>query len=226
MDYPMFENWLLIHQNSLTYIDIGYLHGASRLFNAMLFPNLEFLRLSRWQMHSPIQFSPQDSNVLGPRLKTFAWDFNIYDQHSEGWCAFGEPEAKWVKDLAECAVSHKAALARIEIRFAPDSFLDTTEEMGYPWDRMDRVSGQTLKPNGLDLVYNKPPISRDAWLKFVRTRELDGDEDEAVVDDIADNEQSSVADEQQNADTLEPDFQCGYQGEDIRGYLVSRLKAS
>jgi hypothetical protein len=56
MDYPMFEKWLLIHQHTLKYIDIGYLnrHGSSRLFNATLFPNLEFLRLSRWQMHSPV----------------------------------------------------------------------------------------------------------------------------------------------------------------------------
>jgi hypothetical protein len=226
MNYPMFENWLLVHQQSLTHIDIGYLNGTSRLFNATLFPNLEFLRLSRWQMHRPIQFSPDDSNVLGPSLKTFAWDFTIYDQHSESWCDFGESEANWVKNLAERAASRKALLARIEIQFAPDSYWHATEEMGYPWDWMDRVRDQTLKPNSINLVYNEPLVSRDAWLKFVRTRELDGDGNEAIDDHRADEEHFSTVAEEGNAELLGPEPQSAYQGEDIRRYLVSKLEAS
>ncbi|KAF2032737.1 hypothetical protein EK21DRAFT_60360 [Setomelanomma holmii] len=229
MDYPMFERWLLPHQHSLKHIDIGYLSrkGSSRLFNAKLFPNLEFLQLSRWQMHSdPVQFLSEHSNVLGPSLKTFAWDFSIYDQHSEGWCDFGEAEANWVRELAECAVSRKSALATIKIQFTPNSCWGTTEDMGYPWDRMDTVRDRTLAPNGLDLVYNKPSISKDAWLEYIRTEEADSDANDTLVDDTAQNEQSSAADEQVNTDILGSEVQRDYQGEDIRGYFIGKSNAS
>jgi hypothetical protein len=219
----MFEDWLLIHQHSLKHIDIGYLHSFSRLFNATLFPNLEYLRLSRRQMHSPIRFSAEDSNILGSNVKTFAWDFTINDQHSEGWCDFGEAEAKWIQDLAECAASRKAALKRIEIQFSPD-YWDTVEEMGFPWDRMNRVRDETLKTRGIELVHNQPSIERDSWLKFVRSKNIDGegDGDEEIEDNGADDEQESAADEHDVADLLEPEFRGAYQGEDIREYLVSK----
>jgi hypothetical protein len=228
MDYPMFENWLLIHQFSLTHIYIGSLsrRGNRRLFNATLFPNLEYLRLSRWQMHTPVQFSPTDSNVLGPKLKTFAWDFSVFDQHSEDWCDFGESEANWVRELAEFAVLHKAALEKIEIKFTPCDFWDLTEEMGYPWDRMDSVRDQAMRPFGLDLIYNKPLISRDAWLDRVRAERPGNDTDEAINDDMVQNEQSSTVDEQENAEMLEPEFHLAYQGEDIRGYFVGKSKSA
>jgi hypothetical protein len=228
MDYPMFETWLLIHQNSLTHIEIGYLstHGSNRLFNATLFPNLEYLGVSRWQMHIPVQFWPTDTNVLGPRVKTFAWDFSIYDQHSESWCDFGEAEANWIRELAEFAVAYKAALARIKIQFAPDGYWGTTEEMGYPWDRMDSVREETLKPNGLDLVYNKPSVSKDAWLRYVRTGELESDADEACFNDLAGNGLSGTGEEQENTNMLESELQRAYQGEDNRGYLIGKPKAS
>lgn len=227
----MFENWLLIHRHTLTHIDIGYLRGPSRLFNATLFPSLEFLRLSRWQMRSPVQFSTEDANVLGPRLKTFSWNFNIHDQHSEDWSAFGEPEANWVRDLAKCAAERKAVLAMVEIQFDPNSFWGTKEEMGYPWDRMDKVRDQTLKPNGMYLVYSEPPIDRDAWLKYVRTGKVDAGlfcegADEASINHAAEDQHSNGPDEQENAGMDEPELQSAYHGEDIRGYFVRKPKTS
>jgi hypothetical protein len=40
----MAENCLLLHQNSITHIDLGSLYSDpdTRIFNATLFPNLEF----------------------------------------------------------------------------------------------------------------------------------------------------------------------------------------
>jgi hypothetical protein len=35
---------------------------------------------------------------------------------------------------------------------------DVTEEMGYPWNRIDIMKDQILKPNSLQLSCNKPPI--------------------------------------------------------------------
>jgi hypothetical protein len=136
MDYPMFEEWLLIHQYTLTSVDIGYLPAAAAAVYSTprCFQTSKILRLSRWQMHGPVQFTPEDANVLGLSLTRFAWDFTVYDQHTEAWSDFGEPEANWVKKLAKAAVSRKAVLKEIHIQFAPDGCYDTTEEMGYPWD--------------------------------------------------------------------------------------------
>jgi hypothetical protein len=228
MDYPMFEEWLLIHRCTLKHVEIGYLHGHgnSRLFNATLFPKLEFLRLSRWQMHHPARFTPEDANVLGPSLKTFAWDFSVYDQHTEAWSDFGESEANWIKKLAEVAVSRKAALGEIHIQFAPNPFQETTEEVGYPWDWMDKVRNETMKPKGLDMVYNEPTISKDAWQHFCRTGEYPGHGNEDVADSTADGEQSSVIEEENSANLFQSGLQNAYHGEDIRGYFINIPKAN
>jgi hypothetical protein len=221
MDYSMFETWLLIHANTLTHIEIGYLSEPSRLLDARLFLNLEFLRLSRWQMPRPLlAFSEEDANVLGPRLKTFCWDLNIYDQHNGWWLDFGEAEEKWVESLAERAVKRKAVLERIEIEFRPDDYWGTKEEMGYPWDRMDRVRDEICRPNGMDLVYSEPLIKRDAWLKYVRSGSSDSVGDDVSVDHTAEDEHSSVADEEDEAETLDTELQwAAYQGENIRKYF-------
>jgi hypothetical protein len=227
MTYPLFETWLLVHSTTLTYIDIGYLRSPSRLFNATLFPNLEFLRLSRWQMHTPVQFvDEEDGNILGPALKTFSWSFTIYDQHSEGWRSFGDAEENWVRRLGECAARRGAGLEKIEILFRPDDYWGTKEEMGYPWDRMDRVRDEILRPNGVELVYSEPLISRDAWLEFVRRKKGEDGEDEVVEEDGAEDQRSIEADEWENEEVLGPELQSAYQGEDIREYFISMPKDS
>lgn len=221
MDYPMFENWLRIHQNSLMHIEIGALSRTSsdRLFNATLFPNLEYLKLSRWQMRTPVQFSHEDSNVLGPSLKTFAWDFKEYDQ---SWKSdFGEAEATWITELAKCAVSRKAALANIEICFTPSEHQDVTEEMEYPWDRIDGVRDQICRQNGLTLSYNQPVVTKEAWLELARAETLDIDADGADVEFALDYEQSSTEEEYESP---EHEFVQAYQGEDIRNYLIKLPK--
>ena len=213
MDYQMFESWLLIHKETLKDIRIGSLsrRGSNRLFNATLFPNLEFLQLSRWQMLLPVQFNADDANVLGPSLKTFCWDFNVYDQHSECWTDFGEPEASWISQLAETAIARKTALKTIKIQFSP-GYWETTEDMGYPWDRMHNVRDQVLRPNGMDLVYNRPEISKEGWLQYVRAPRTEYEESEYIV---VDNEEM---------DMVLPERQTIYHGEDIRTYLVSRVR--
>ena len=169
-----------------------------------------------------MQFNAEDADVLGPSLKIFGWDFNIYDQHNEIWTDFGEPEAYWLRELAGKAISRKAALKTIKIQFSPDHW-GTNEDMGYPWGRMNNVRDQMLRPNGIDLVYNGPVISKEGWLKHIRAERarsviLEG------VDDMAENEQPGAAYEDMD-EVAEPKAQTGYNGEDIRLYLVSRLRA-
>lgn len=45
------------------------------LFNAKLFPKLEILRLFRRDMDEALEFHESYTNLLGPSLKTFCWDF-------------------------------------------------------------------------------------------------------------------------------------------------------
>jgi hypothetical protein len=174
-----------------------------------------------------LSFTEEDANVLGKSLRTFSWDLHIYDQHNGWWQDFGEEEEKWVRSLAECAVKRKAVLERIEIKFRPDDYWGTKEEMGYPWDRMDRVRDEICRPNGIDLVYHEPLIEKDAWLEYVRTGELGSGGDEGSVDYTVEEDSSIVASEEGNAEMLETEVQWGaYQGEDIRQYLVGKPKAS
>jgi hypothetical protein len=221
----MFETWLLPHAQTLTYIDIGSLRSPSRLLNATLFPALTFLRLSRWQMSVPVSFiDDEDGNILGPALKTFSWSFNVYDQHNEGWCDFGEAEENWLRRLGECAKEWGAVLEKIEILFRPD-YWGTTEVMGYPWDRMDRVREETLRPGGVELVYSEPMIGKEEWLGFVRREEGEHGEDEVVGNDTTESQHDSRIDEEENDGMIEPEVYSAYQGEDIREYFISTSEA-
>jgi hypothetical protein len=66
----------------------------------------------------------------------------------------------------------------MKIIFEPRSLWATTEDGGYPWDRMDMVRDQTLRPNGMDLVYIKPFVSKDVWLHHIKTGEFEEEEEE------------------------------------------------
>lgn len=167
----MFQSWLSIHSKSLKTIDIGYLSrngGENKhLFDATLFPNLESLTLSRWQMGYPGELTPftaESANFLGPKLKFFGWSFHIYDQHSESWSDFGEKEEAWLQELGEHAIARKAALKTVKIGFRPDYWARVGRDE-YPWDRMDKIRDELLRPNRMDLVYSTPIISKEQWLK-------------------------------------------------------------
>lgn len=224
MDYPMLVSWLLIHRNTLKYVYIGYLSWSegTRPFNATLFPNLEFLGLYRRQMHKgqgTIQFKADDANLLGPRLRTFCWDFSIPAEDGGGWLHFGEPESVWIRNLIKAAITSKNTLHTFKIQFSPD-YWNTNESMGYPWDLMDCLRDDLLRPNGMDLVYNKPPISKEGWLKFVRTPQVFTDED--VIDSASIHQHDLVDDGEQSSEFSEQEgYEGEYQGEDIRKYFLS-----
>ncbi|KAF2794133.1 hypothetical protein K505DRAFT_324955 [Melanomma pulvis-pyrius CBS 109.77] len=233
MDYTDFESWLSIHSATLKSVDIGYLSsgGSSRLFNATLFPNLESLKLSRWQqgrswhLDQPLPFTADDANVLGPKVKFFGWDFGIYDQHSESWDAFGANEEAWLTCLVETAAVQKAALKKIKIYFTPDPF-ETKEEDGYPWDRMDRVRDGACRKYNIELEYNDPPMVKWQWLDSVNpevqreNERLMGMYDEHITHLEEQARRESAVEESNVEDETEIEIERpGYHGRDIREFF-------
>jgi hypothetical protein len=99
--------------------------------------------------------------------------------------------------------------------------------MGYPWDLMDRLRDEMLRPIGMNLVYNEPPISKENWLEHLRTRGRESFTVEDVVDSVRTNESSSVSDVEEAAEYSEQaGYEGWYQGEDIRKYLASASSIS
>lgn len=165
----MLGSMLLMHKDTLKTIEIGYLSrsGIGRPFNWAQFPNLETLRLSRWQMTDDLNFSPVEADLLlAPNLKTFGLSFSIHDQHSEGWADFGDTEEHWVREFAKAAIASKAALKNIEIEFHPDSSWSSQED-GYPWDRMDKIRDE-IRPYGMALEYSEPSCTKEVWLEQMK----------------------------------------------------------
>lgn len=117
-------------------------------------------------MGFPSELKPltvETAKLLGPELKLFGWSFSIYDQHSKSWKDFGEKEEEWMEQLGKHAIACKGALKTVQIDFCPDNYGET-ESGGYLWDRMDNVQDHLLRPNGIDLVYSAPLLSKDDWL--------------------------------------------------------------
>lgn len=214
----MFEPWLLIHRETLKHVELGYLsiYGSRRVFNATLFPNLEFLKLSRWQGQGqePLQWNAEDANILGPKLETFCWDFDYCEAHSTDWSTFRESESSWIRELANTAVSRKAALRTIQIQLPPH-YWNTDEGIKYPWKSIDYLTDDVLRSKGINLVYNEPPsqmqtggkegITANEWFESVQFR---GRERRTVEDQATESSE-------------EAEYEGWYQGEDIRKYLVS-----
>jgi hypothetical protein len=165
MDLPMFRSMLLMHKDALKTIHIVYVSssGRGRPFIASDFPNLEVLRLSRWQMEKNLEFSSTEADLLlAPNLKTFGWDFTTCDYDKDLWTDFGDREEHWVREFAKAAIAKKAALKKIEITFKPGGW-GFKEGDHYPWDRMDKICDE-IRPCGMVLEYNEPSFTRKGWL--------------------------------------------------------------
>lgn len=219
MDYSTLESLLLIHQNTLKYINIQglRLRENSRLLNATLFPKLGFLELSIWDTHgSTVQFRASDTNILGLKLETFCWNCSVGGY--ERWTSFNEANCVWIRDLANAAVACNAALRRIEIKFCPD-YTEQEEEMIYPWDLMDDLRDKVLQPKGIDLSYNDPPVSKEKWIEHLNAPKRE----ELLVEGV---DCSVVSQEDQSTESSEQ-MGCkgGYEGEDLRKYFISTSKS-
>ncbi|KAL5375075.1 hypothetical protein DPSP01_011491 [Paraphaeosphaeria sporulosa] len=142
-------------------------------FDANLFPNLTHLRLRCCEA----------INVLGPSVTHFTWDLPKKNSYSstgeiipddrEDWSQFGERHEARLRGIATAAVAQDAALRAIHIEFHPVN--DGREgpnpwnhyntfSAWYPWELMDRVRDEVLRPSGRELTYSEPPFeTKEAW---------------------------------------------------------------
>ena len=113
--------------------------------------------------------------LLGPNLQKFTWDFSVYDQHSEGWTDFGQPQEDWLREFSREAAARNSTLRIIKIIFNPEivSAPTTPEEyrdLGFPWGRMKRVK-HAMAQRGMDLQYEQQyeqqytEADMEEWLK-------------------------------------------------------------
>jgi hypothetical protein len=167
MHLRMLGSLLSIHRETLQTLDIGYLtQSTTAMIDVSTFPNLRYLKLSRWSFPQALEFSEAEAQLLlAPRLKTFGWDFSIMDQHSEEWTDFGKREEQWLKDFGIFSSSYKSQLQKIEITFRPANW-STTKADGYPWERMDSVR-EHIRQVGVALEYNLPEVTKERWLEYV-----------------------------------------------------------
>lgn len=134
--------------------------------------------------------------LSGPRLTHFTWDFSAYkssspdpdpnttqarteDEHQnrESFFHFGAPEESCLHNLATTATSHSTALQTIHIVYNPSPSSDGRSgpnpwncynmfSAWYPWERMERVRDEVLRPGGRELTWDAPPFkSKEEWQK-------------------------------------------------------------
>ena len=214
MDLPMLHSMLSIHRDTLKTLAIGYLSRSDHkaLFKAVDFPNLEGLELSRWQMSKALESPASDADLLlAPKLKTFKWDFSIYDQHSEAWTDFGDTEENWLRGFLKAAISRKTMLKEVNVTFNPDDW-EVKEEFGYPWDRMDAIC-EEFQPFGVKLRYSEPCMTKAAWLERMKSlgQEEEDTEISATIDAEVNLSESGCL-EQDESESI-------FEGRDIREYF-------
>jgi hypothetical protein len=214
----MFTTWLLIHRETLTHVSLCILRGSSNnsLFDATLFPNLEFLQLSRWEMASPVQFRIEDADsVLGPSLKTFSWAFFMAGYYDEEGISFGKNEISWVRQLVETAIARKAALTTVKIVLPEELYYFNKEEQAErPWEAMFDMRDKVMMPNGITLIYNAPMISIEEW-DLDRTKNNDAwrEWNAAAIHELEDP-QSELKDDQNILDSILSDGYASRLGHD------------
>ncbi len=167
-----FELVLLPHKETLVRVTLtlDYRQEVKCPFNATLFPNLEYLRLSTWRSMDAAHFNSEHANVLGPRLKTFVLGpFGMTDYTPFSFCDldcdFTESHASWLRILAETAVMQNAALEKIIVECNP-TYLSRGDEDTYPWHLVDDIREQVLRPSGREITTMLPILSKIEWCHF------------------------------------------------------------
>lgn len=119
--------------------------------------------LGKIEKSRPLSLTEDADSLLSPNLKTLEWDFREHVFDYSYWVDFGDKEERWVGGLAKEAIARKSTLRQIKIYYDPDPRYSIPKD-GYPWDRMDRIRDE-IRPHGIELVYSKPAVTKERWLK-------------------------------------------------------------
>jgi hypothetical protein len=230
LDYTTLETWLLAHKETLTYIKICYAHqqNSKAFFNALLFPKLQYLQLWRVPKHSRIQDNgSENESLLGHSLETFCWDYTTNDYNTDTWAGItswsplAENEISWIRALAELAFRRKAALKAIVIKYTLEDHFRCEQRLQYPWELL-KVVKDSISKLGIDLVYDKPQMSKDELMQYYATgKDYNGKLKGNLADPVhlvhsEPDEEEELRLEKYYADLVK---ESRYHGEDIHKYL-------
>jgi hypothetical protein len=201
----MIVSWLLLQKETLQSIKLGPIGrdvSHKCVVNATLFPRLNFLQTSKFDMALPVLFTADCTNLLGPSLTSYCWDWTCcgYGIESPSTLTFSDAEFLWIESLARSSLGLHAALKTIIIKHVPrdwDAYL--RKDAVYRWDELHDLRDRVLRPLGISLVYD-PPNGYEKEDELLDLEEDEEKEEEEVV--VVDNESPPE-----------------YHGEDIRRYL-------
>jgi hypothetical protein len=198
----MIVSWLLLQKETLQSIKLGPIgHDVSHkcVVNATLFPRLNFLQTSKFDMALPVLFTADCTNLLGPSLTSYCWDWTYCGYWYET-LSFGDAEFLWIESLARSSIGLHAALKTIIIKHVPRHRGEyVRKDAVYRWDELHDLRDKVLRPLGISLVYDPP----NGYEKEDETPHLEEDEEKEEKEvAVVDNESSPE-----------------YHGEDIRRYL-------
>jgi hypothetical protein len=203
----MIVSWLLLQKDTLQSIKLGPIGrdvSHKCVFNATLFPKLSFLQTSKFDMSLPVLFTTDCTNLLGPSLTSYCWDWTFSDCAIGyfGTVPFGDAEFLWIESLARSSIGLHAALTTIIIKHVPRDWDQyTSRDIVYRWDELHDLRDRVLHPLGISLVYDPPDgYEREDGPPDLEEDEEKGEEEVALFD----------------TESLTPPE---YHGEDIRGYL-------
>jgi hypothetical protein len=162
-------------------------------------------------------------NLLGPSLKMFCLDCTNKDPELRP-LPFGEDEAWWIRTLSERSFEHKAALQTIKILYSLEDHVGSQSKL-YPWEYMEDAQRHLVK-FGIELIYDKPPLSKDEWTRYYETGIWPYAGTRGPQDHYQQPRESTLEEDEAEA-RLEAEYneltrQCSYHGEDIRRYLEPR----
>ncbi|KAI9370407.1 hypothetical protein BJX61DRAFT_96471 [Aspergillus egyptiacus] len=172
LDFKTLERHLSTHKDTLKSLHLGYLCHIStkgHLLNTSLFPNLETLTISKYQLptgpggpREPLSYSPAHADaLLSPSLRTLRFDCapveGVHDCRRASCYDFHDGEEHWIRMFGREAARRKARLRRIEILFDAAPAPAIPEYFTDPWARMRDLQSE-LRDFGVEVGYTEPSV--------------------------------------------------------------------